>query len=184
MSKWLIVLPMLFATAVAAAPAWTWIDENGQQHYSDRPVPGARQIDLATAQGFASSQRAAPGAPAAAPQSGATPVPSAQPYQTFDIVSPAHQETLWNLGGTLNVQVELAPALAAGHQLDVILDGERVIVGANTAQFTVPDVVRGLHTLQAVIMDSSGREVLRSLAITIMVQQTSVQNPQNPNAGR
>ncbi|HEY5568069.1 MAG TPA: DUF4124 domain-containing protein, partial [Gammaproteobacteria bacterium] len=55
MGKWLIVLPMLYAAALAAAPAWTWVDENGQRHFSDRPVEGAEQIELAGAQGFSAT---------------------------------------------------------------------------------------------------------------------------------
>jgi hypothetical protein len=35
--------------------------------------------------------------------------------------------------------------------------------------------------LQAVVLDASGEEMLRSLAVTFMVMQTSLQNPNNPN---
>jgi hypothetical protein len=167
---------MLYAAALAAEPAWTWVDEKGQRHFSDRPVAGAQQIELEGAQGFSSTPlRVEARAPSAAT---ATPAaPSDVGYTAFNIVSPAHQETLWNIGANLPVQLEIAPALQAGHRLDVFLDGERVIIGSTSPQFTVPNVFRGLHRVQAVIMDASGREVLRSLEITIMVQQTSVQTP-------
>ena len=99
----------------------------------------------------------------------------------FNVVSPGQQETLWNIQGNLNVQVELSPALQSGHRLDAYLDGERIVLGATGSQFTLSNVFRGLHTLQAVIVDQSGEEVLRSLAVTFMVQQTSIQNPNNPN---
>jgi hypothetical protein len=174
MSKWLIALPMLFATAAAAVPVWTWVDENGRQHYSDRPVPGARQIDLPTAQGF--SQISPPAQGTTTQAQNAVNNPPALRYQAFGIQSPAQQQTLWNIGGNLDMQVELTPALQAGHRFDVFLDGERVPIGATTTGWTVPNVFRGLHTLQAVIMDASGREILRTDAITIMVQQTSIQN--------
>jgi len=181
MGKWLIVLSMLFATAAAAAPVWTWLDENGQRHFSDRPVEGAEQIEVQGAQGFS---RSAP-APAARPAPGAAAAEQpTQPYRAFEIASPLHQETLWNIGAVLDVRVDVAPGLQPGHRLDAYLDGERVIVGSTTPQFSIPDVFRGLHTLQAVIMDSSGREVLRSREITIMVQQTSLLNPNNPNSPR
>jgi hypothetical protein len=167
---------MLFATAVAAAPVWTWIDENGRQHYSDRPVPGARQIELVGAQGFSPTLRSP--SRATAPQT--TPsTPPEQPYRTFDIASPADQETLWNIGGNLNVQIDMEPALQAGHRLDFYLDGQRVIIGSTASQLTVPDVFRGVHTLQGAILDASGREMQRSLVVTIMVHQTSIQNPNN-----
>lgn len=180
MSRWLIVLSALLATAVAAAPAWTWVDENGQRHYSDRPVPGASQIDLPGAQGFPAPAR--PQRRTAAAEQPAQPEPPDQPlaYRTFDIVNPVHQQTLWNIEGTLNVELAIEPTLQSGQRIDAYLDGELVDLGATSTQLSIPNVYRGLHTLQAVIVDANGNEVLRSRAITFMVQQTSILNPNRP----
>jgi hypothetical protein len=38
-------------------------------------------------------------------------------------------------------------------------------------------VFRGVHTLVAVVIDSSGREIVRSSPTTFIVQQTSIANP-------
>lgn len=54
-------------------------------------------------------------------------------------------------------------------------------LGSRNGTFQLQEVVRGIHTLQAAILDDAGEEVLRSLAVTFMVQQTSVNFPQNPN---
>lgn len=175
MSRWLIVLFMLLATAVSAVPAWTWVDENGQVHYSDRPVPGAKQIELPGSSRTARPATPAPARPAQPSQPREEQAPLA--YRTFDIVSPVHQQTLWNIGGNLDVQVALDPPLQAGQQIDAYLDGQHLGIGATGMQFTVPDVFRGMHTLQAVIVDADGHEVLKSRSITFMVQQTSIQNP-------
>jgi hypothetical protein len=94
-------------------------------------------------------------------------------------VQPGQQQTLWNIGAMLQVQAEIEPALQPGHHIDVFLDGQRVSVGATAAQFTVPEVYRGVHTLQAVIADANGQDLVRSLAVTFMVQQTSILNPNN-----
>jgi len=51
MYKWLILLSLL-STVASGQSAYTWVDENGQTHYSDRPVPGSFLIELETAQGF------------------------------------------------------------------------------------------------------------------------------------
>jgi hypothetical protein len=109
---------------------------------------------------------------------------AAQPYRTIAITSPVQQETLWNTAGILNVEIDLAPALRPGHVLDVYLDGERRNLNATSTRFTLPEVWRGVHTLQAIVLDASGRELTRSLAVTFMVQQTSIQNPNNPNVPR
>jgi hypothetical protein len=92
-----------------------------------------------------------------------------------------HQQTLWNVGAALPMEVSLTPPLQAPHRLDAILDGQRVEIGARGDTFTVPDVFRGMHTLQAVVVNEAGQEVLRSRVITVMVQQTSILNPNNPN---
>jgi hypothetical protein len=181
MLKWLAVLS-IWVTTASGAPAWTWVDANGQVHYSDRPVPGAKQIELPGAQSF--------GAPRQAPQP-TTPGPAAsaptrqdrgQPYRAITIISPTQQQTLWNIGATLNVQVSLDPSLQAGHRLDVYLDGQRKNLDSTSTQLSVPDVPRGVHTMQAVVVDTTGMEVVRSVATTFMVQQTSLLNPNNPNA--
>lgn len=170
---------MLYAGAALAVPVWTWVDADGQRHYADRPVKGATRIELQEAPTIGGT--AAPAESGSETSSSAQPE-QAEPYREFNIVAPSQQQTLWNIGAMLDVQVELSPPLQPGHHLDVYLDGQLVNIGATAPQFTVPDVYRGVHTLQAVVRDRNGDEVLRSLAVTFMVQQTSILNPNNPNA--
>jgi|SRR5688500_11131441 len=175
MRKWLILLSALSGTAVSAAPAWTWVDAEGTRHYSDRPVPGAQQVELIGAQGFGTAARAAR-TPRADGQAGTAGVPGA-PYQSIEVVSPAEQETLWNIGTNLPVQVRFQPALQPGHRYDLLFDGQRRNVNTATPRVTLPDVFRGEHTLQVVVLDSAGTEVMRSPTRVFFVQQTSTLNP-------
>jgi hypothetical protein len=184
MRKWLILLSALSVTSVSGAPAWTWVDANGTVHYSDTPVPGAKQIELAGAQGFGNAAPSQPSTAATSTNAPATPQ-ATQPttaYRTFNVVSPGQQETLWNIGGNLNVELAIEPRLQPNHRVDVFLDGQRRNLSATGPQLSVPDVFRGIHTLQAVIVDQRGTEIIRSLATTFMVQQTSIQNPNAPLA--
>jgi Domain of unknown function (DUF4124) len=184
MRKCLILLFALTTTLVHAAPAWRWVDANGQVHYSDTPVPGATQIELSGAQTFGSSARQQPAAankPASqSPLQRSTG--SAERYRSFNIVSPTQQETLWNVGTVVNVQIELDPPLQPSHLLDLFVDGQRRNLNTTSTDLALDDVYRGTHTIQAVVVDQSGAEVLRSLATTFMVQQSSIQNPNNPNS--
>jgi hypothetical protein len=179
MRKWLILLSALSGTAASAAPAWTWVDANGTVHYSDRPVPGARQVELSSAQ--AVGTRAREGGPRALgqPEAGA-----ASAYQSIEILSPADQETLWNIGTLLPVQVRFQPALQPGHRYDVLLDGQRRNVNTVASRVTLPDVFRGTHTVQIVVIDAQGTELARSEPRTFIVQQTSTQNPNSRTSGR
>jgi hypothetical protein len=173
MRKWLIVLSALSGTAASAAPAWTWVDANGTVHYSDRPVPGARQVELAGAQGFGTQSTArAPQAP-----SGDGEPAAAEAYRSIQVASPADRETLWNIGTALPVQVLFEPALQTGHRYDLVYDGQRRGLSSVSPSVTLPDVFRGEHTLQVIVFDTAGKEVARSPARTFFVQQTSVLNP-------
>jgi hypothetical protein len=170
MRKWLILLSALGTTA-SAAPAWTWTDANGTVHFSDRPMPGARQVDLAGAQGFGLA-----GAGRAATRSTGADERATASYRA-DIVSPAEQETLWNIGGVLNVQARFQPDLQPGHRYDLVFDGQRRNVNTTSSRVALPDVFRGTHTLQIVVIDDAGAELMRSAPRTFFVQQTSVLNP-------
>jgi hypothetical protein len=172
MRKWLILLSALSATTASSAPAWTWVDADGTVHFSDRPVEGARQIELAGAQAVSTQTRRPTGRSTTAQSD-----EPAAPYQTVDIVSPSEQETLWNIGGTLNVQARFQPPLQPGHRYDVSLDGQRRNLNATSLRVALPNVFRGTHTLQLIVLDATGTELMRSPTRNIVVQQTSLQNP-------
>ena len=60
----------------------------------------------------------------------------------------------------------------------MLYDGERQSASpASDLSFSLSEVYRGLHTVQAVILDSSNTPVLESLPVQFMVQQTSILNP-------
>lgn len=168
------VLTTFFASAILAQ-AYKWVDEDGVVHYSDRPHEGAVEMQLPD-DGIrppppryptTSSSRAG-GADDAAELEQPT-------YEAFNIVSPAAEETLWNIGGVLDVRLNMQPALQRGHRLHIYLDGLPRIV--NTTSFQLDEVHRGEHVIQAEIVDQSGTMVVRSQATTFYVQQTSVLRP-------
>ncbi|MGI9236557.1 MAG: DUF4124 domain-containing protein [Woeseiaceae bacterium] len=170
------VLLALFAASGALAQAYTWTDENGVVHYSDRPQPGAKQIALPESTG---NRRAAAPASAASASSGndqdeAAP---AQPfrYQTLEVNAPAPEETLWNIEGVLNVSLALSPALQPGHQVRVYFDGNPQ--SAPGTSFQLDEVYRGVHNIQAEILDEAGQMMIRSLPNRFYVQQTTIARP-------
>ncbi len=183
MRSWLILSGVLWSTASLAVPVWTWVDEAGRKHFSDRPVPGARRIELGSAPVISLRSPSTPAAPASAPD--ATDSTAAVPaYTAFAIASPVDGQTLWNIAGRLDVTVELAPALQPGHRLHLDLDGRRIELAGAGPTLSVADVYRGRHTLSAVIVNDRDDDVLRSPGVTFTVQQTSILNPGNPQNRR
>lgn len=167
------ILLALFAANGALAQAYTWVDKDGVVHYSDRPEPGSKPVDL--------GQFKRPRLAAATPESASAPAEAeseaaqaAKPfsYDTLEVSAPAPEETLWNIEGVLNVSLALSPALQPGHQVRVYFDGDTRMVRGTS--FQIEEVYRGVHNLQAEILDDTGKLMIRSQPNRFYVQQNTV----------
>ena len=181
--RWILVALLMMACAGAAASEmWRWVDERGVVHYSDRPHPGAERVDVKPAQSYQAPRVAPPSDTGEQASAGQSPAPFN--YTRLAILSPAAGETLWNIGGQLNVSLVLEPALASGHELRVYFDGQRVSdLPAGATEFTLSEVYRGEHRLRAAVVDERGRERIASETVVFYVQQASIQRPNRPAPG-
>lgn len=169
----ILVLLALFAADSALADAYVWTDEDGVVHYSDRPQAGAKRIDLAESK-RPRPVSAQPAQASAAPSSGDATAQDPEPfrYQSLEVAAPAAEETLWNIEGVLNVSLALSPALQPNHEVRVYFDGNpRTVRGTN---FQLEEVYRGVHNLQAEVVDETGKLMIRSRPNRFYVQQSTV----------
>lgn len=178
-----ILLVALFLGIGAYAEVFRWVDEEGVVHFSDRPHEGAEIVELQEAQKFSapavSRQRSTT---QESPESGAEEGDE-EGYTGLRILRPGQDEVLWNTGGIVDVQVDAEPQLQTGHSIKLFLDGQPVSgLEGGTTNFQLTDVFRGTHNLRAEIHDADGNGLFQSVAISFTVQQTSVQNPNNPVA--
>ena len=167
----ILVLLGLLVSGAAHAQAYRWVDDNGVVHYSDRPQPGAEEIELPKAD----SGRWAPARRQPTPsdiEDGDEDDEATFRYQSLSVASPAAEETLWNIDGVLNVSLALTPALRPGHQLRLYYDGNARTVESTSIRLT--EVYRGQHNLQAEVLDAAGTLMIRSVPIRFYVQQTSI----------
>ena len=166
----LVLLGLLAATSVLAQ-AYTWVDEDGVTHYSDRPKEGAEQVDLAGYSRNTGTQiyRRRPEAPDA---DEATEDAGPFKYQSLAITSPGAEETLWNIEGILNVTLALSPGLKSGHRVRVYFDGKPREVSGSSVQ--IEEVYRGVHNIQAEVIDETGKLMIRSMTNRFYVQQNSI----------
>lgn len=172
MSKRIVLaLLSLFAAGSLLAQAYKWTDEDGIVHYSDRPQPGAEEVRLVSS-GTRRTAATRPVQTVFRANQDDAPEPEIFRYQSLTVVSPAAEETLWNIGGVLDVTLSVTPALQSGHRLNVYYDGVPITV--TTANFRIEEVYRGAHNLQAEILDKTGRLMIRSDATRFYVQQTSI----------
>jgi hypothetical protein len=159
---------------VSAQTIWTWVDDNGRRHYSDTEMPGAVQVDLAETQTFSGSALTL-GRPSGVSTTRGTPAQApVTRYSEFRILSPEPEETLRNIEGEIVLQLATTPPLNGGHRIDVIVDGSRRNLNVSSQSVRLPEIYRGEHTVQAVIIDAAGTVIQRSGPVTFFVQQTSV----------
>ncbi len=168
----IILISTLAAGAVLAqAQAYRWTDEDGVVHFSDRPQEGAERIQLS------SDGRRPPPPPqtvssAAAAAEAAPEEAAVFRYESLTIGSPLAEETLWNIEGVLNVTLNVDPALQSGHRIRVYFDGTPRYV--NRTSFQIDEVYRGVHNVQAEIVDESGTMMIRSMPNRFYVQQNTI----------
>jgi len=172
-TRLLIAIGLLALGGISLAQAYRWVDDQGVVHYSDRPQPGAEEIQLSD-----SEPRSRPDVPIvrSAPQRQEAADQPEEPagYTSLEFVEPESEQTLWNIGGVLNVTLSLTPTLKAGDRVRVYYDGEPMDVNGTT--FRIREVYRGEHNLQAEIVNPQGELLIRSEPTRFYVQQTSILN--------
>jgi hypothetical protein len=168
----ILVLLALLAASVTVAETWRWTDDEGVVHYSDRPQPGAELIVLDepnSSQSLSTRNRSTSSNAGADP---ADDTAGAIRYNSLEVASPGAEETLWNIEGVLNVSLSLNPALQPGHQGRIYFDGTPQMVTGTS--FQLQNVYRGVHNLQAEVLDETGNMMIRSRTNRFYVQQSSV----------
>jgi len=162
----------LLVSAAAIADVYKWTDEDGVVHYSDQPHPGAELIQISRTNTFSAPtpRRSTFSNDDDAAES--TESTEFTGYDSLTISNPAAEETLWNIEGVLNVSLSVTPALQPGHQVRVYFDGNpRPVSGLS---FQIEEVYRGVHNLQAEIVDETGQLMIRTQPNRFYVQQNSV----------
>ena len=175
----LFTLMSLVSVTAFSATVYKWVDENGVTHYSDQPHENAEKVQVAAPQTYKATT-------AAQPRRTTGQIPSDQvrqpnTYESCAVLSPGNDETLSN-AFSVTTSVQVSPAPHDGDQVVVFFDG-KPIPGFPTGggSFTISDVDRGSHTLQAMVRDSSGKVLCQSSNVSFTVLQPSVLNPANPN---
>jgi len=162
----------VFAAGAVMAQAYTWVDEDGIVHYSDRPQEGATEIQLPADARPTRRFATAPSAPTATQDDDAAEPAEAFSYDSIEISAPAPEETLWNIAGVLNVTINLQPGLQPGHRVRIRFDGNEQMVSGTS--FQLQEVYRGVHNLQAEVLDETGKLMGRSLPNRFYVQQNTI----------
>lgn len=166
----LTLVVCLFVTTLSAnAEIYRSTDAEGNVIYTDQPLPGAKTVDLPGLTSYES--------PAYSTSTPAAADTEAQPtavYTEFSISKPANDETIRDNTGEVRIAIAMSPALKPGHVVVLNMDGQ--IYKGNTTQYTLQNVDRGTHELQAHIEDASGEKQTEVVSRTFHLKRFSILN--------
>ena len=166
-----LAIALLAASAAVADVAYRWVDDEGVVHYSDRPREGAELVVLPAAN--TTSVRRYEQAPTVETTASAAAAAAPVRYESFTVAAPGAEENLWNIEGVLSVSLALTPALKPGHLVRVYFDDRepQIVLGLS---FQLQEVYRGVHTIQAEVIDDTGKLVMRTKHNRFYVSQSTV----------
>jgi len=165
----ILLLMLLASFPVSAVTMYRWIDEQGVVHYSDTPRPGAVEIEVDEAQGYQ------PEPLYKSDDSRAEPDTGEAGYDSISITAPTQDQVLWNIGGVLNVVIDISPNLHEGDSVSLFYDSQDIAApGSRRLSYVLNDVYRGAHSLRVAVFNRDGDEVQSSAVTRFQVQQTSV----------
>ncbi|NND55533.1 MAG: DUF4124 domain-containing protein [Gammaproteobacteria bacterium] len=162
-----VLIAVFAASPVLADEIYRWVDSTGQVHYSDVPRDGAEQVELNPAQTFS-----APAIPRAT-STQTTAEDATGSYTELSIDSPSQEETIWNTGGVITVQVSAEPGLREGHSISIYYDGTELKKGPQSTVVRLSEVFRGEHKITADIKDAAGKVLTRAEPVTFFYRQTA-----------
>jgi hypothetical protein len=97
------------------------------------------------------------------------------PYQV-SIVSPDDLSTVFSDTGEVTVDTKVVPPLASGDHIELLVD-EQQGPPSSSLQFALAGLPRGLHLLEARVIDASGNVAAISAASTFYVWAASTRFP-------
>lgn len=175
MNKFYWVVSLMLFVCISQAQVYTWTDSQGVVHFSDNPHPGAEKLKLPEAQTFSPpipKQEIAPVNDDSTPDKDKGEQES---YTKIAIREPLNQATIRNPQGYVIVSVELdPPKLGQGDLLQMIFDGSPLGDPQPNMIFELKGIYRGSHTIAVQVVNSEGKVLLTSDAITIYMQQPRV----------
>lgn len=160
---------LLVLSLPAAGQIYSYIDEQGNRVFTDRPAGRAvEQVQSRPTNSMPAMPVTAP-----APSRNKADAEPAAFYRQLNILQPEPDATIRDNAGSLVVSVSSEPALQPGHQYRLLLDGSP-ITDSDSATVALEYVDRGTHQLTVEIIDSQGKALLHSAPQAFHMMRTSL----------
>lgn len=151
------------------------VNEDGVVEFSDQGFGSSEKIKLKSTNTFKSAEKKITPQPVVNNESNETDSHNVIKYTTVSISSPTPDQQIRSNDGLLSVSISVTPSLntAAGDQIELYLDG-RSQGKQTSSQFSLKEVYRGQHRIQAKIINKSGTVMEISNPVQFVIHKFSI----------
>lgn len=176
MSRAIALLCLVVALPLSAAESgYRIVHPDGTIEFTDQPPQqGGESVQLDSVPTYEAPPARAASPARTAPTEPQRFRPDGPPDYQVQISRPQPQETFWVAQWQVPASVQVEPALEAGHQLVLMLDGQ-VVARGGSGSYTLEPVYRGAHQLGAAVVDADGRRIAESPSVTFFVHKPTRQ---------
>ena len=167
-----LILFLLAACTTVGAEVFRHVGPDGTVTFSDTPASGAERVNVAPAQTVNVRPVPQPAAGTQWPGGDAGENPGSAPsYDRFAIVEPSNGQSVRANDGSVTISLALEPALAPGHTIELVLDGEDggKVYSGTALTFMLSGLSRGEHTASARVKNGSGDRIVEAGTISFYI---------------
>ncbi|MFV2061239.1 MAG: hypothetical protein ACC653_11200 [Gammaproteobacteria bacterium] len=153
------------------------VNEDGVVEFTDQGVANSEKIKLKTTNTFKAADKKITPRPEINDDSNDSGTQNVAKYSQIAISSPTPDQQIRSNDGLLTVSISISPGLniAAGDQIELYFDGRSQGKQTST-QFSLKDVYRGQHRVQAKIINKSGVVLKISKPVQFVIHKFSILN--------
>ena len=169
--KYLFLITIIFLiSSTNAHQLYRHVGPNGEVYFTDQPGPDSVPVEISPV----NVQPALP-SPVTLPEA---EKPEAIPasYKYFNILSPTEDQGVRANNGHVIINLSLQPALKPGHIIKLKMDGEdgKLIKSGESLTINFFNVSRGLHTVQAFVLDNNGNMLMHAGPVSFHVLRVAL----------
>ncbi len=175
MRCFLIILMAVFLFGSQSyAEVYRWVDSAGKISYSDKPQPGAEEIEIDVAPSISDTKAISDAEPPEEDEK------SEKINYKIKILTPENDESLRDNAGNVSIMLKVTPKLdpEKGDMFLVYLDGVASLDKQSGLFFTMQNIDRGTHNLRVELV-SPDEQVLASTSSVFHLKRYSVQHKNN-----
>lgn len=191
MSRFFVCFLLVIATNVSIAGIYKYTDEEGNVHFTDKPISGAKKIKEnkpsvapAPKSSFNPSSTKKPRTRTTVKvfkmevreQPKQKPKPKAKRYKSIKIVSPEHDQAYRSNNGDVEIVYSISPPLQTKfkHKIKLVFDGKKLPGQWESSTISLTNLDRGTHTISAIVVDKKGKKLIQSSTTTFHLLRHSV----------